>query len=100
MAICFSEPKIKDVRQIVVPEVAAYWEDLAYEMDYDNSRVKEFSEDGGNVRERCHNLFKDWLETNNGCTPKTWQTLLEKIKKVEKLFAASERIEEKLKAEK
>ena len=41
-------------------------------------------------------LFEDWLTTGHGCTPKTWQTLLQRIKRVNGLTAAANEIKEQL----
>lgn len=33
----------------------------------------------------CRHLFKNWLTTENGISPKTWETLLTKLREVEEL---------------
>ena len=46
--------------------------------------VKAVERSSANYPERCsRELFKDWLNTENGVGPKTWKVLLEQLKKVE-----------------
>ena len=80
------------LNQIVIPEVKAHWEDLAYSMGYEISQVGAIDRNGRDVGDRCSKLFEDWLETPHGCTPKTWGTLIREIKDVDELYAASKRI--------
>ena len=80
---------------IVIPKVKAHWRWLAYCMRYD-SDIESFNKEGSDLDERCEILFRNWLNTSHGPTPKTYQTLLNHIKKVDKLSTASEEIEKEL----
>ena len=80
----------------VIPEVKAYWKPLAYSLGYEIAQVEAIERDGNDVNEKCTKLLQDWLETNHGCTPKTWEKLFERIKDVNELYAAVERIQENL----
>ena len=82
--------------KLVIPEVKAHWKNLAYSMEYKTAQIKAIETDGGDVSERCTELLQDWLDTSHGCTPKTWEKLLERIKDVDELYAAAERIKESL----
>ena len=84
------------LKKLVIPEVKAHWEDLAYSLEYQTPQIKAIERDGKDVNERCTKLLQDWLETNHGCTPKTWEKLLEKIKDVDELYSAAEHIQENL----
>ena len=84
------------MKKLVIPEVKAHWEDLAYSLDYETVQIKAIERDGKDVSERCTKLLQDWVDTNHGCTPKTWEKLFERIKDVDELYAAAERIEEGL----
>ena len=64
-------------------------------MDYEIAQVEAIKRDGRDMSERCTKLLQDWLETSHGGTPKTWEKLLEKIKDVDELNTAAERIKEK-----
>ena len=81
--------------KIVIPRVKAHWTWLAYAMRYD-SLVESFNKEGGNLDECCEKMFRNWLNSNHGPTPVTYQTLLEHIKKIDDLKAASEEIEKEL----
>ena len=84
-----------ELTDIVIPRVKNHWKRLAYAMRYD-SKVESFDEEGRDLHERCEKLFKNWLNTSHGPTPKTYQTLLKYIKKIDDLTTASEEIEKKL----
>jgi len=85
-----------DLIKIVIPKIQAEWEDVAYCMGYDVNFVAATKEDFSNSDKRCRHILTDWLRTSRGPAPKTWQTLLSKLKDVENLKAAVERIEKEL----
>ena len=88
---------MRDLNKIVVPKVSAEWEDIAYELGYEISTVKQIrNKHKENPTKCCKELFEDWLTTNNGAKPKIWQTLLNKLKEVEELTSITEGIIEKL----
>ena len=82
--------------KIVIPKVKAEWEDLAYSMEYNIATVKEITEDCSDSQECCGTLFEDWLSTDHGAAPKTWSTLLQKIKDVDSLTATVDDIKRQL----
>ena len=82
--------------KIVVPKVKAEWEDLAYSMEYDIATIEEIEEHNSNSENCCVALFADWLHTDHGATPKTWSTLLQKIKDVDSLAATVDDIKRQL----
>ena len=82
--------------EIVVPEVNASWRNLAYSMGHKPRDIDSIESNGKDVEDRCTKLFEDWLKTDHGDTPRTWQKLLEKIERVSNLYAAAERIKKKL----
>ena len=85
-----------DLIKIVIPKVKAEWEYLAYSMDYNIATVKATKKDCSDSAECCKRLFEDWLSTDHGAVPKTWSTLLQKIKDVDSLAAAVDDIKRKL----
>ena len=85
-----------DLIKIVIPNIKSEWKYVAYSMHYDLQEVEAIEEASHNVEKCCLKLFEDWLKTGHGPTPKTWETLLEKIRDVENLTAATEKIEEML----
>jgi len=96
LCINFSEPDMWNLIKIVIPKVKASWEDVAYSMGYDVYFVEATKEDFSNLDKRCRKVFTDWLTTSHGPTPKTWQTLLSKLKDVDDLKAAVESIDKEL----
>ena len=89
-------PEMWDLINLVIPKVKASWINLAYSMDYSVNAVRGFEGNGRSLDEQCRKLFEDWLTTKHGCTPKTWQTLLQRIKRVDGLTAAADEIKEQL----
>ena len=87
-----------DVRayQNCYPKMKANWQKLAFAMKYDNGEVDAFDKEGRDFEERCYKMFNNWLTTGHGPTPKTYETLLKYIKKVDDLTAACEEIEKEL----
>ena len=91
-----SDVEMANVQEIVIPNVMAYWKNLAFAMKYSIQDVAGFDGNGKNLEERCYNLITNWLTTGHGPTPKTYETLLKYIKKVNDLTAASEVIKKEL----
>ena len=85
-----------ELMKIVIPKVKAQWQNLAYAMKYDIGVVHAIDKDGRDLEERCKNLFTNWLVTDHGPTPKTYETLLNYIKKINELTAAHEEIKKEL----
>ncbi|XP_065892496.1 uncharacterized protein [Dysidea avara] len=88
-----TEPEMGDLITIVIPKIKAYWEDVAFVLRFkiiDVDAIKAKHND--DPKKCCQQLFKDWLSTNKGVTPKTWPTLLAKLGKVEYLVAVIEEI--------
>ena len=86
-----------DINEIVIPRVEAKWEDVAYALRYKISEVQGIQAKHKDDPKRCcRELFINWLSTDHGVGPKTWSTLLEKLKEVGDLVAATDEIEKEL----
>jgi len=85
-----------ELSKYVIPKVAAEWEDLAYCMRYEIEEVKVFQKDAKDLQECCKNLLKNWLTTSHSPKPKTYESLLKYIRKIDKLTAVSKTIEKDL----
>ena len=85
-----------DLIRIVLPKVKAEWEYLAYSMEYNIATIEEIEKDNSNSEGCCVALFADWLHTDHGAIPKTWSTLLQRIKGVDSLAAAVDDIKRQL----
>ena len=92
----FVEPDMWKLIKIVIPKIQAEWEEFAYSMQYDVNMVKTIRKDCTNSEICCKKLFEDWLTTSRGIAPKTWYTLLERIKEVTSLQSVAEAIEKEL----
>lgn len=90
--IMTATPDVWLVVSIVIPKIKAKWDHVAFSMGYSISAVKSFRRDAQNIEEACLNFLGDWLESNNGATPKTWGTLLDRVKAVDSLYAEAENI--------
>ena len=94
-----TEPQMKHLISIVVPRVAAYWNKVAFHLEFSIPAVKIISKKFPNDPECCCvELFEQWLSSDEGAQPKIWSTLLESLKCIKHLRAATEEIEKELKA--
>ena len=83
--------------KIVIPKIKGHWKELAYCMRYSIGEVEVFDKEGkSNLQECCEKMFIKWLTTSHGPEPKTYETLLYHIKKIDSLIAESEAIEKEL----
>ena len=86
-----------DLNEIVVPRIQAEWEDVAYALRYEIHMVRAVQERyREDPRKCCRGLLEDWLTTKNGTSPKTWNTLLGVLRKVNELTSVTHEIEEEL----
>ena len=93
----FLEPIMHHLNTIAIPKLAAEWESVAYALRYGIPIVQRIrSNHHGDAKKCCNKLFEDWLSTGNGVEPKTWDTLLSKLKEIVELDAVTNEIKEKL----
>ena len=86
-----------DLNEIVIPRIQAEWEDVAYALRYEIHMVRAIQEKHREDPKRCcKGLLEDWLTTKNGTPPKTWNTLLSALRKVNELTSVTREIEEEL----
>ena len=91
-------PEMWQVNKIVVPLIMAYWEDVAYNsLRYDIPTVEGIkATHNGDPKKCCQELLRNWLSTERGVGPKTWETLLKHLKEVPELAASVEEIKKQL----
>ena len=88
-------PEMYDLVTIVIPKIKAGWTDVAYALRFKISSVDAIKEKHSNDPKKCcRDVFVAWLSTEQGVSPKTWSTLLHKLKGIELTLAAEEIIEE------
>ena len=93
----FTEPQMKHLNSIVVPRVAAYWNDIALNLDFTIQATEIISKKCFYDPESCcKELFKQWLISSKGKSPKIWSTLLTSLKCMKDLRAVTEEIEKEL----
>jgi len=88
---------VKQLLDVVVPRVAADWDKVAHQLEFDDSSIRiiqrRYRDD---PEECCHQLLKDWVTTNKGVGPKNWTTLLAALKKIRQLRSVTQQIEDDL----
>ena len=91
----YVEPTIEDLVKVVIPNVAAHWEILAYFLELDISRmeIKSFND----PEKCCREVFINWLSSKEGISPKTWEVLLKTLSDITELRVVAEQIELQIK---
>ena len=88
---------MRPLSKYVIPWVAVMWKTVADFLDYDINAIEVIADKHrDNCEKCCDGLFRDWLSTNHGVAPKTWNTLLEALKDIDKLATAVSEIEKDL----
>ena len=83
--------------KFVIPRIAFIWKTVADFLDYEINTIKMIAEKHRDVCEKCcDGLFRDWLSTNHGAAPKTWNTLMARLKEIDELATAISDIEKDL----
>ena len=67
---------MKQLLTIVVPRIAIEWKNFAHALNFWVNQVqlirKKCRDD---LEECCYNVLEDWINSNEGMTPKNWSTL-------------------------
>ena len=96
-SILFQKPQMIDVIRKIIPKIAAEWENVAYALHFDIPKVEFIAQKSRDDPMRCcKELFKVWLSTDQGASPKTWATLLNQLKQIHELTATEEHIRQQL----
>ena len=81
------------LHEIVVPRIAADWSVVADYLEYKMEHKQVIKEKCHNDPERCCvELLEDWLSSDRGISPKSWSRLIEALKGIKSLTAATEMI--------
>ena len=85
------------IHEIVVPRIAAKWDVVAIYLEYEVEYKQLIKERCYHDPERCClELLEDWLFSDRGVYPKSWSRLIEILKEITHLKAATEKIIEDL----
>jgi len=92
------EPEMWQLNKIVVPQIMAHWEDVAYNsLHYSIPTVEAIeAKHKSDPKKCCQELLKGWLSTKNEAGSKTWEVLLKQLKEVPELTASVEHIMKQL----
>ena len=76
--------KMRDLQLLVVPRVAAQWYELGLELGFRDFRLDTIRSNYGNTEDHSRELFSVWLngERFSGDRPRTWEVLLDAVKRV------------------
>ena len=94
--ILLTEVQMHELTEIVIQKIMAEWEAVAFCMRYEPNDVEGFRADSQDLKQCCKKLFLNWITTDHGPKPKTYQTLLNHFKKVKDLAAVLDTIKEEL----
>ena len=88
---------MRPLLRFVIPRIAFMWRTVAYFLDYEINTIELIVEKcRGDPEKCCEELFRNWLSTNNGVKPKTWTTLMTRIREIGQLGMAISEIERDL----
>ena len=90
---------MKVLVKYVIPRIAHKWRTVADFLDYDDhtSTIEIIAEKHRDDSVKCcDGLLRDWLSTDHGAAPKTWNTLIEALKEIDQLRTAVSEIERDL----
>ena len=87
---------MKHLNTIVIPKIAKNWREVADHLEYEPSMVHVIDQRWRDPIRCCQDLMRDWLSTDNGVGPKTWNTFLSTLKEIRQLTASVEKIENEL----
>ena len=90
-----SKPTLKDLQAIVVPKVAAKWNELGIALLCDSPKLEEIHNDYQNCRRCCLEMIRYWLEITPSAT---WGGLLQALRSPDlELINNAEEIEREIK---
>ena len=91
---------MKLLHEHVIPRICAEWETVAAYLGYSIPMKKMISRTNrGLPRECCTVLLEDWVTTDNGVKPKTWEKLIEVLSEISSLAMVTKQIKKCLQQE-
>lgn len=79
----------------VIPRISAEWEQVCKHLEYSIAIKNMISRTNrGLPRECCTALLEDWVTTDNGVKPKTWEKLIEVLSKISSLAIVTKQIKQ------
>ena len=86
---------MKLINKHVIPRISAEWETVAAYLEY-SIAIKNLiiRTNRGLPRECCTALLEDWITSDNGVKPKTWEKLIEVLNKISSLSMVTKQIKQ------
>ena len=95
--VVITEPTMKQMLATVVPRIAAEWDKVAHYLEFSISSVKIIRQQYRDIpKECCYHLLEEWISTDQGVTPKNWNTLLSVLEQIKELTSAYNEIKKDL----
>ena len=86
---------MKLMHKHVIPRISAEWETVAVFLEYSIPMKKMISRvNRGLPRDCCTALLEDWITTDNGVKPKTWEKLVEVLNEISSLAVVTKQIKQ------
>ena len=79
----------------VIPRISADWETVAAYLEYTIPTKKTIKKaNRGLPGECCKALLEDWITTDNGVKPKTWEKFIEVLSEISSLAMVTKQIKQ------
>ena len=83
------------VGKYVVPRISKEWESLCEHLEYSAALKNIISRTNRGIpRDCCKALLEDWVTTDNGVKPKTWEKLIEVLSEISSLAMVTKQIKQ------
>ena len=81
---------MKWMHKIIIPDISYCWKKVADFLEYPLVKKREIEEKMHHDPYKCcTELMEDWLTSNRGPAPKTWETLVSVLKEIQGLSTSS-----------
>ena len=79
----------------VIPRISAEWETVAAYLEYNIATKRSISKaNRGIPKDCCIELLEDWITTDNGVKPKTWEKFIEVLSDISSLAMVTKQIKQ------
>ena len=83
------------MHKYVIPRISAYWETVAAFLEFSIADKRLINKTHrGLPRECCTALLDEWIESDKGVTPKTWEKFIEVLSEISSLAMATKEIKQ------
>ena len=86
---------IKLLHKHVIPRISANWQTVAAFLEYSIADKKLIDETyKGDPSKCCRELLEDWISSDKGVTPKTWERFVKALGEIDSLAMVTEEIKQ------